>query len=366
MRILQVVRQFLPTVGGVENAVLGLSQALLGSGVEVEVLTLDERFDTGQRLPPAELVAGIPVTRVPRVGPRRYPWAPRLTPHLKGFDLLHVHAHDAVLDWVALTRARRQPLVLTTHGGFFHTPWGFGVKRLFFSSVSRLVLRRVATVIAVSESDATTYRRVSRDLEVIPNGIDYARWSALDARPERGHFVFVGRLHRNKRLDRLIGAFALALRRGAPIRLSIAGPDWGARAPLERRLAGLALEDRIAFRGELSASELDALVASAQAAVLASDYEGFGISILEGMAAGLVPVVQDLPVMRELVPETAGFRCDFDDLDRAATVLAGVAALPEARWREMAAAARATARRYSWEAIAPRVRAVYERALARA
>jgi len=366
VRVLQVARQFLPTVGGVENTVLGLSQALQQMGVEVEVLTLNERFDTGRRLPPAELVAGLPVTRVPRVGPRRYPWAPSLAPHLKGFDLLHVHAHDAMLDWVALTRARRQPLIFTTHGGFFHTPWGFGLKRAFFSSVSRLVLRRVTAVIAVSEFDAATYRRVAGRVEVIPNGIDYARWSSLEARPERGHFVFVGRLHSNKRLDRLIAAFALALRRGAPIRLSIAGPDWGIRTQLERQLAGLALGARIVLRGELAEAELNTLLAGAQATVLASDYEGFGISTLEGMAAGLVPVVQDLPVMRELVPADVGFRCDFDDPDGAAAVLAAVAALPESRWREMATAARATARSYAWEAIAPRVRSVYDRALARA
>lgn len=364
MKVVQVVRQFAPAVGGVERSVLGLSRALRDVGIEVEVLTLAERFDVRQRLPSSGVVAGVPVTRVPRRGPRRYPWAPALTRHLGRFDLVHVHAHDALLDWVALTKRKSQPLIFNTHGGFFHTRWGQPLKHLFFQTVSRLALRRVATVIADSESDARRYRQICPRVEVIPNGIEYAHWSGLPRRPERGHLVFIGRLHSNKRLDRLVTAVAAAVRRGARLRLTIVGPDWGARRPLLQRISTLDLQDHVELRGALSDRQLDDVVSTAQATVLASDYEGLGMGILEGMAAGLIPVVQDLPVLRETVPPEAGFHCDFDDAAGAGATLAEVAALPDGRWQAMAAAARLAARRYAWDGIASRILAVYQRALA--
>ena len=71
MRILHVVRQFHPAVGGLENMVLSLARAQRDAGLDVEVLTLNRRFqDMGTILPAEDRVDDIPVRRIPFFGPR--------------------------------------------------------------------------------------------------------------------------------------------------------------------------------------------------------------------------------------------------------------------------------------------------------
>ena len=122
MRILQLTRQFLPAEGGVESVVEGLSGALQQKGHTVQVATLRLLFSTGAMAPAESIEAGIAVRRMRHWGSRRYPVAPAALGEIRGYDLVHIHAIDFFVDYLSLLRLlHRIPLVVSTHGGFFHT-----------------------------------------------------------------------------------------------------------------------------------------------------------------------------------------------------------------------------------------------------
>src|SRR5690349_11548212 len=124
MRVLHVVRQFHPSIGGLESVVAGLAGEQRRNGIAAEVLTLDRLFHdpTRRRLPATDQVGDIPIRRIPFAGSRRYPLAAPVLRHLRGFDLVHVHGVDFFSDFLAATQPlHKRPLVLSTHGGFFHT-----------------------------------------------------------------------------------------------------------------------------------------------------------------------------------------------------------------------------------------------------
>jgi alpha-1,3-mannosyltransferase len=73
MRVLHVVRQFHPSIGGLESVVAGLAGEQRRNGIAAEVLTLDRLFHdpTRRRLPATDQVCDIPIRRIPFAGSRR-------------------------------------------------------------------------------------------------------------------------------------------------------------------------------------------------------------------------------------------------------------------------------------------------------
>ena len=107
MKVVHVVRQFHPSVGGMEEVVLNIARRHLQQGRDqVEVVTLDRVFTRPQeRLAQRDVHQGVPIVRVPFRGSSRYPLAPQVLAALRGADLVHVHGIDFFYDFLALTRA---------------------------------------------------------------------------------------------------------------------------------------------------------------------------------------------------------------------------------------------------------------------
>ena len=101
MRILHVIRQYKPVIGGMENFVENLAVHLKEKGIESEVLTLNIDFSTGERFPESSIINGIRVKRIPFFGSRRYPIALSAINYLSDFDLIHIHGVDFLFDYLA-------------------------------------------------------------------------------------------------------------------------------------------------------------------------------------------------------------------------------------------------------------------------
>jgi len=124
MRITHVVRQFHPAIGGMENVVENLASAQRAKGHQVRIVTLDRVFNAAKphRLPAHEWFNGFEIVRVPYFGSKRYPIALSALRHVRDADIVHVHGVDFFLDYLAWTAPfHRRKLVVSTHGGFFHT-----------------------------------------------------------------------------------------------------------------------------------------------------------------------------------------------------------------------------------------------------
>lgn len=118
----------------------------------------------------------------------------------------------------------------------------------------------------------------------------------------------VARFAAPKRQDAAIRAFARAGLESCVLTLVGDGPQRHAMQQLAQQLA----PGRVEFPGNVT--EVPALLASAQAFVLASDHEGFPLSVLEAMRAGLPVVASNLPGIREQLEDNRhGLLVDHDD-----------------------------------------------------
>jgi alpha-1,3-mannosyltransferase len=366
MRIVHVVRQFYPAIGGFESVVYELAARQVAAGHAVRVVTLDRLFKSSDanKLPAQDRVAGIEIARIPFVGSQRYPIAPSVLNHISDADIVHVHAIDFFFDFLAWTKPLHgKTLVVSTHGGFFHTSFAARLKRIYFATVTRASMFWYDGVAAVSRADQDQFSRIrSRGLVCIENGVNTAKFGAAGALAPVKSMIWIGRFSQNKRLDRLIAFFA-ALRATDPEwTLTIAGQPWDLSLTELRDLAaGAGIDDALTVVPSPDDAEIARLIGGCSVIVSSSDYEGFGIAAIEGMSAGLFPLLSDIePFVRLVAASGIGLNVDFaEPAPAAATFLES--------WREVAtdhagmrARAIAAAGRHGWENVAAAYQSLYD------
>lgn len=367
MNILQVVRQYLPSTGGMETYVSSLCRQLADRGHRSDVATLDYLFKTMTPLPAYERLDGTDVIRLPSRGNARLFFAPRLLELAPRYDLIHVHGVDFFVDMLgSCKRIHGRPVVLSTHGGFFHTPWFPALKKAYFQTVTRMALTGIDRVIASSPKDEQLFSRISGRVTLVENGIDYQTFSRVEKQPGGENLVFIGRVSKNKRVDRLLEMMALLRRTRPEATLTVIGPDWeGMQTGLEAQAEGLGLGGAVRFTGVLPRKEMLDLLAGARLFVSATEYEAFGLSTVEAMATGTVPVVSRIPAFIDLVNDgETGYLADFNDPAAAAAIVEQALELPEARLQAMGGAARNAASRHDWGEVAGQIVNIYEEVIA--
>lgn len=317
MRVALASDWFLPRQGGIELHLRDLALALRDAGVDARIVTTTRGDDS---------IDGVPVHRV------RTPLAPgagfAFTPggvaaigqaiREAAFDV--VHAHASVVSPVAFSAAiaaRRAglPSLITFHSMLHRGSFVLGASEALFGWSERgVVLSAVSSVVAGQVARWIPGASVG----VLPNGIDVAFWRGEPAqRRPAGEIVFASamRLARKKRPLRLVRAFGDAVRfvAGAPsMRLIVAG-DGPERPAMLRAAAELGIADRIELPGQLSRAELRALYARADAFVLPSERESFGIAALEARAAGLPVIAMLASGVRDFIRHGADGLLAHDD-----------------------------------------------------
>ncbi len=345
MRILHVTNHFHPCVGGIERHVLDLCRHLSARGHVSDVLCLDKCSD-GSRLPPEGTHHGIKIHRVPFLDLKYYKPGRGVLKHAKHYDTIHIHGLGYFLDLFAATKGlHKKRLILSTHGGFFHTGTLRLAKGLHFRTLARASLKRMDAIVAVSGQDLETFSHISPRVRHIPNGIDFSLFRAGPKEPKS--FLYLGRISRNKRVPLLLEAFRLAARKDGELKLRLlcSGP-----APELSRIKSMVASPGLEQSEVVeSPSEIEKLrfLASSQFFVSASGYEGFGISLLEGMASGCVPLVNNIRAFRDIL-EGRGFLIDYSNKEEAALKMLEAAASDHKALRK---AVRERAMQYDWGPI---------------
>lgn len=307
--------------GGPPRTIHGLCGALRRLGTDVEVLTTDANGD--EVLPPI-VTAGRSYEGVPvRYFPRSWPLQPigsralaaALPAALARASVLHIHGLWNRVVWAAAREARRAgiPYVLSPRGmledaAVAHHAWR---KRAAYALLERRTIQDAARLHVTSDREAASVRswRAAATVVCIPNGIDAGTAPTIGGaagRPGSPSILFVGRIHPIKRLDLLVDAFVRVRREYPGTRLVIAGPDEaGLRADLTARAGNAALS--IHWTGQVTNEQRNTLLAEANALVLCSDSESFGLSVLEAMSAGVPVVVTDTCGWNDVGAHGAGF-----------------------------------------------------------
>ena len=117
------------------------------------------------------------------------------------------------------------------------------------------------------------------------------RFEALPVREVSPDFIFWGRIHAKKGVDRALWIFAEILKQQSAARFWIIGPDGGVLRFMQHLCRSLGLTDKVFFLGEATIAEIVAHARNASFYIQASEYEGMAMSVVEAMQLGLVPVV---------------------------------------------------------------------------
>ncbi len=370
MKILQITRQFLPATGGIESVVRGLSRAVKNAGHDVRVVTLKHIFSTGEEAPSSGVVDGVTVSRISHWGIRRYPIAPRVLGHVNGTDLLHIHAVDFFVDFLSLSKPfHSRPIVLSTHGGIFHTNWMSLFKSTYFRTITRQSLKRVSAVICVSEHDYEAFAAIvpREKLCLVRNGVEIEPYLNIRKTIKPGHLLGIGRVAENKGVDTLIRALA-ELREVHPnVQLTWVGPDESGRTEKLKELAvQLGVGNQVHFRGRVDSAELSTLLAQANLFVSSSTYEGYGLSTIEAMSSGTVPVVTPVGIHPQMIDDGKnGFLVDGNP-SAFARALRAALSLDRKTLTSMGETARSASRQCSWDRAASAYLNIYQSVLSRA
>ena len=299
-----------------------------------------------------------------------------------------------VLDWPPLTREpgvellhapslavppkSGKRLVVSVHDA---APWLFPESfpwrgRWFHRAGMKAAARRADVVLTGTQAAANELRALTsvpaERLRVIPYGVDHPApeldpeeaWAVL----ERHHLdntpyvLWVGSLEPRKGLGTLVAATARLARQGEAPTLVLAGyAGWrnaNVISPDDRAALGEGLREV----GRLPELELQALYAGATVFAFPSLHEGFGLPVLEAMAAGIPVVASDIPAIREVAGDAAAL-VPAADPDAWADALSRVLASP-ALQAGMAGSGRRRAAMFSWTKTAQATIAVYDELLA--
>lgn len=204
--------------------------------------------------------------------------------------------------------------------------------RAVFRSVLSRALESADHVVTVSESMKREILSLypSVPISVVYNGLDAAVFGSVSdeelAAFKREHalpdevLLAVGHFEGRKNYRRLVDAVARLRDRGRPVFLLIVGNDSGERRAVEARVAAASLGGNVRILSGLSESGLRCAYRLCRLFVFPSAYEGFGIPILEAMAAGRPFVLSDIPVFRE-VTEGRGVYFPHDDVEAMALAI---------------------------------------------
>lgn len=214
--------------------------------------------------------------------------------------------------------------------------------------------RRSDFLVAVSEATSRDllhfYRLGPERVRVVPQGVDPTFFEIARNRAPEPYFLCVSTLHPHKNLDSLLRAFAEFQRGHSQFRLVIAGLRGFHASQLERLRASLGLENAVTFTGWVAREKLYDLYTRAWAFFYPSTFEGFGMPVLEALAAGIPSACSRIEPLITIAGSAA---LQFDPMDRAA--IAGamfrLASEPDLRAR-LAKEGPMQAQRYSWTAAA--------------
>jgi glycogen synthase len=377
LRIALLPSSYTPDVGGVEVLTANLARHLHDRGHEVEVWTART---AGDELPVREAIDGILVRRfvfaLPRAHPRSlfsFPPAAlatlrelRVLAHDLTPDVLHVQCFSGNGAYAAaLSRMTGIPLLVTLQGETVMDDHNIYEDSVTLRTSLRLGLRRAAAVTGCSAftlRDAE--RRFGLDMrkaQVIFNGVEEheAPPEPIDL-PLQRYVLGLGRVVRVKGFDLLLEAFAILAPDQPDLGLVIAG-DGSEREPLQQRVLQLGLGERVHFPGRLERGEVTAVMKGAEAFVMPSRVEPFGIVALEAWRAGVPIVVTPHGGAPEFVEAgVSGLVADpFDAMEFAAALATLVR--DSALRRKLAEAGRTSVDRFAWSHVTGSYEALYER-----
>ena len=367
VRIVLPVLRYVPALGGATRLVQLIAEGSAARGHSVTVVTQAE-----PGVPDEETIAGVRVLRLRmrHVAGFRVPKGYLRLLRSLDADVLHQTGNRIwnVDYYLPFAGSFDWPQVIMPLGFYHYWMRGGFVRWFYYDQYFARRIRAFDTYLALTEGErdqVVQWKYPPDRVHVLPVGIDLvelARAPETRASVRAGwglgtpHVaVYVGGFYDNKRVDRLVRAVAAT--RGA-WGLVVVGPDVPG-TPYDRahcETLARQLSAPVRFLGAVARPTVLAAIQAADAYVQGSVFEGFGIGLLEGMAAGRPFVAFDAGVASELSARGAGM-CVRTEAEMTEALLS----LPE-RLGKMGEVARTVAQEYSIDRMIDGTLAAYEAA----
>ena len=384
MRIAMFTDYFFPELGGIQDSIATISQALGLRGHQIDIYApryavQDYRLvgaNPGER----DLGGNVRVHRrvsLPfpsSTGQSRVALPSPVAPALLGLrarpDVIHVHSFFGIgLEALLNATCLGIPVIGTNHT----TIAGFGpfipLRVDHAAAYVAWFYNRCDTVTAPSVSVFAELDgvRLFRPRHVVSNPIDTTLFRPL--RPADGPglrtrfalagptITYAGRLGREKNIEVLLHAVALLRDRGVAAGLAIAG-HGSHEAVLRALAADLGIASQARFLGTLPPADLACLLRESDVFAMMSTTETQSMVLLQAMASGVPVVAADSRALPEFVGPTNGLLVDPHDPAALAAVLSGLLASPAQR-QGMGQAGRRLAEEFSTETITDRWETLY-------
>ncbi len=258
------------------------------------------------------------------------------------------------------------PVVVTVHDVSFCAhpewfSWREGLRRRVLTRRSAHRAARVLTVSRFSRDEIVrhlgvapariqvVYSGPSEVAQAAPRSSEAAPPSSTAAPSSEALILYVGSVLARRHVPELVDGFARLARRRPDVQLAIVGDARGVpRVDVGACVRAAAMDQRITVRGYVTDAELAELYGRASAFAFLSSYEGFGLTPLDAIAAGIPAVVLDTPVAREIYGDAA-LRVRAPEPALVETALEQVLFDAGERAR-LAQAGRDISARYSWTA----------------
>ena len=374
--IVHVIPSVAARYGGPSAAVVGMGRAIREAGADVLIVTTDADGPGRLDVPLGTLTTfeGLPAIFFRRQATEAFKWsaplASWLRAHVAEHDVVHAHAvfSHAPIAAARACRAAGVPYIVRPLGTL--DPWSVDRKAWRKRTLLRLGARDALAGAAVMHYTTREEQRLAErgfpDLPpgvVIPLGIDDRCFAVTPSRsPASPYALVLSRLDAKKRIEWIIDAWHHLQTDGlGDWQLVIAGDGHESYVEaLRQRAAAGPAAGRIAFKGWVAGDDKLALLRDAGVFVVASHQENFGVAMVEGMAAGVAPVVTPgVNLAQDLEAAGAGWRVE----ETPAALADGLrrAMRDEAERRERGRRARAFAEQFRWPAVGRQLQDLYER-----
>ncbi len=378
--------RFPPAPGGAETHVHSISKELVKRGHDVTVFTSDLYTET-----PFVRLTDVPDTtdgiRVKRFrahtmgGEMHYVLVPSLLWRSirEKVDVVHAHSYGYfhVNAAFLMRRLRGVPFVFTPH---FHPEWSMWggskrkmLRRIYDRWLGSCIFDSADRIIGVSKAEMSLMnggRFAEGRTTIIPNGISPGDFDPPpDGRLFREHYglggkvvLFVGRLASNKGLDTLVDSIPGVIAEHDDVKFVLVGQDEGMRESLLKRANSLGVSDALVFTGHITDDRLfRSAFASSDVFVLPSEYEAFGIVLLEAMMCEKPCIASAVGGTSEaVVQDETGLLVEYGNAGELAEMITGILSDPQ-KAKEMGKRGRERVlRKFTWERVAGEIEKVYE------
>ena len=380
MNIIQGCVRYPPAPGGAETVVKAYSEGLLAKGHKVEVITTDLYTETPfvKKKMPSE-VSGVPVSRHSAFsisGEAHYVLAPGMVTSFlkKKADIIHTHSYGYFQNHAAWIKERIQstPWVITPH---FHPSWSMwgGAKRrtlrdFYDSKIGKSTMESADLITCVSNHEKEMLVKeigLSEDnIKIIYNGIDWSDWEKVpdkmtfrDSYPQVSErfVIFAGRLATNKGIPDLIEAMSIC--ESVDVDLVVMGADMGLGKDLDK--VAISLGVKMHRLGHVNDEIYRSALSAAEILVLPSEYEAFGIVLLEAAAAQTPVVATRVGGIPEAMSEGKnGLIVDYNDPKALSAAIFSILE-DDSLKREMGAFGREFSKGFSWSSIVNQLESKY-------